>query len=340
MTIPHWAPPDPRDADLLLRRDRAPSGSSGSRRPTRRCPCRSRPGSGDPRRARVLPRRPGPVPHRDRRSSPTSCCPPPGGERRPGRFTNVNRTVHLSEKAVEPPGEARSDLDIFLTTPTRWASPTGRNPLLTWRRPEEAFEAWQECSPRPARRLHRPHLRQAPRPQRHPVAGQRGASGRHRPALRRRRLPHRPRLLRDLRPRPAHRRHRRAEAPSQAPAGRAFLKGRDYRPPHEEPDGRLPAPVSPPAAPPTSSTPAPKPDVPGTDKRGPNRVGGTLPGRRRPAGNRRRRPRQGRVAAGPIEVPARVSDIRKAPSSHRFTTAIGTRTVPPENTRRLPTNSR
>ena len=30
-----------------------------------------------------------------------------------GTFTNVNRTVHLSDKAVEPPGEARSDLDIF-----------------------------------------------------------------------------------------------------------------------------------------------------------------------------------------------------------------------------------
>ena len=27
-----------------------------------------------------------------------------------GTFTNANRTVHLSEKAVEPPGEARSDL--------------------------------------------------------------------------------------------------------------------------------------------------------------------------------------------------------------------------------------
>jgi ferredoxin-nitrate reductase len=31
-----------------------------------------------------------------------------------GTFTNADRTVHLSEKAVEPPGEAKSDLDIFL----------------------------------------------------------------------------------------------------------------------------------------------------------------------------------------------------------------------------------
>ena len=31
-----------------------------------------------------------------------------------GTFTNADRTVHLSEKAVDPPGEARPDLDIFL----------------------------------------------------------------------------------------------------------------------------------------------------------------------------------------------------------------------------------
>jgi ferredoxin-nitrate reductase len=31
-----------------------------------------------------------------------------------GTFTNVDRTVHISEKAVEPPGEAKPDFDIFL----------------------------------------------------------------------------------------------------------------------------------------------------------------------------------------------------------------------------------
>ena len=31
-----------------------------------------------------------------------------------GTFTNIDRTVHVSHKAVELPGEARSDLDIFL----------------------------------------------------------------------------------------------------------------------------------------------------------------------------------------------------------------------------------
>ena len=40
--------------------------------------------------------------------------PAAGWGEKTGSFTNVNRTVHLSEQAVEPPGEARSDLDIFL----------------------------------------------------------------------------------------------------------------------------------------------------------------------------------------------------------------------------------
>lgn len=31
-----------------------------------------------------------------------------------GTLTNASRTVHLSEQAVAPPGDARSDLDIFL----------------------------------------------------------------------------------------------------------------------------------------------------------------------------------------------------------------------------------
>ncbi len=31
-----------------------------------------------------------------------------------GTFTNADRTVHLSDQAVPPPGEARSDLEIFL----------------------------------------------------------------------------------------------------------------------------------------------------------------------------------------------------------------------------------
>ncbi|MFD0783710.1 molybdopterin oxidoreductase family protein, partial [Micromonospora azadirachtae] len=64
-----------------------------------------------------------------------------------GTFTNVDRTVHLSEKAVDPPGEARADLDIFLDYARRmdFRDRDGR-PLIKWTTPEEAFEAWQECS--------------------------------------------------------------------------------------------------------------------------------------------------------------------------------------------------
>ncbi|WP_418606360.1 molybdopterin-dependent oxidoreductase [Georgenia sp. SUBG003] len=40
-----------------------------------------------------------------------------------GTFTNADRTVHLSEKAVDPPGEARPDLDIFhRLRPTAWGA--------------------------------------------------------------------------------------------------------------------------------------------------------------------------------------------------------------------------
>ncbi len=40
--------------------------------------------------------------------------PAAGWGEKTGTFTNVNRTVHLSEQAVPPPGDAKSDLDIFL----------------------------------------------------------------------------------------------------------------------------------------------------------------------------------------------------------------------------------
>lgn len=64
-----------------------------------------------------------------------------------GTFTNADRTVHLSEKAVEPPGEARSDLDILLDYARRmdFRDRDGR-PLVGWHDPESAFEAWKECS--------------------------------------------------------------------------------------------------------------------------------------------------------------------------------------------------
>lgn len=64
-----------------------------------------------------------------------------------GTFTNVDRTVHLSEKAVDPPGEARSDLDILVDYARRLdLRDKDGAPLVKWSTPEEAFEGWKECS--------------------------------------------------------------------------------------------------------------------------------------------------------------------------------------------------
>jgi anaerobic selenocysteine-containing dehydrogenase len=64
-----------------------------------------------------------------------------------GTFTSVDRTVHLSEQAVEPPGEARPDLEIFLDYARRMDfRDRDGEPLIKWSDPEGAFEAWKECS--------------------------------------------------------------------------------------------------------------------------------------------------------------------------------------------------
>jgi ferredoxin-nitrate reductase len=64
-----------------------------------------------------------------------------------GTFTNADRTVHISEKAVEPPGEAKPDFEIFLDYARRmdFRDKDGQ-PLIKWETPEECFEAWKECS--------------------------------------------------------------------------------------------------------------------------------------------------------------------------------------------------
>ncbi|MEU6852369.1 nitrate reductase [Actinacidiphila alni] len=64
-----------------------------------------------------------------------------------GCFTNADRTVHLSDKAVEPPGQARTDLDIFLDYARRmdFRDKDGA-PLIGWSDPASAFAAWQRCS--------------------------------------------------------------------------------------------------------------------------------------------------------------------------------------------------
>jgi anaerobic selenocysteine-containing dehydrogenase len=64
-----------------------------------------------------------------------------------GCTTNVDRTVHLAEKVIDPPGEARSDLDILLDYARRmdFRDKDGA-PLVKWTDAAGAFEAWKACS--------------------------------------------------------------------------------------------------------------------------------------------------------------------------------------------------
>ena len=64
-----------------------------------------------------------------------------------GCSTNVSRVVHLSHKAVEPPGEARPDLDIFIDYARRmdFRDRDGA-PLIKWCDSEGAFNGWRECT--------------------------------------------------------------------------------------------------------------------------------------------------------------------------------------------------
>lgn len=64
-----------------------------------------------------------------------------------GTFTNADRTVHLSERAIDPPGQARADLDIFLDYARRmdFRDKDGA-PLPPWTDAESAFDAWKTCS--------------------------------------------------------------------------------------------------------------------------------------------------------------------------------------------------
>jgi assimilatory nitrate reductase catalytic subunit len=61
-----------------------------------------------------------------------------------GTYTNSERRVSKVSKAVEPPGEARSDFDIFLAV----AEKLGKREELCpgWRTPEDAFNEWRRVS--------------------------------------------------------------------------------------------------------------------------------------------------------------------------------------------------
>ncbi len=159
-----------------------------------------------------------------------------------GTFTNVDRTVHFSEKAVEPPGEARSDLDIWLDYARRmdFRDKDGF-PLIAWNDAESAFEAWKACS------------------KGHPCdysglsyQKMRGGSGFQWPVTEERpdgtpRLYEDGTFLTDPDVCESYTSDFLTGAPMSAteyramnPAGRAFLRPAEYLPPHEEPDDDYP----------------------------------------------------------------------------------------------------
>ncbi|TYB47968.1 molybdopterin oxidoreductase family protein [Actinomadura chibensis] len=159
-----------------------------------------------------------------------------------GTFTNADRTVHLSEKAVEPPGEARPDLDIFLDYASRMGfTDKDGAPLVGWTDPESAFRAWQECSrgrPCDYTGLSYDRLRGAdgvqwPCDAEHPDGTERlYTDGRFWAAPDRCESYGRD-LLTGTPVEPV-------EYRSLNPSGKAVVKAAGYVPPHEEPDGEHP----------------------------------------------------------------------------------------------------
>lgn len=64
-----------------------------------------------------------------------------------GCVTNADRSVNLLMKAVDPPGEARSDFDIFVEVAGRLGfKDKDGAPLIPFQEPREAFEEWRMIS--------------------------------------------------------------------------------------------------------------------------------------------------------------------------------------------------
>lgn len=64
-----------------------------------------------------------------------------------GCFTNADRSVNLSQKAVDPPGDARSDFDIVVEIAARLGfEDKDGAPLIPFKEPRDAFEEWRKVS--------------------------------------------------------------------------------------------------------------------------------------------------------------------------------------------------
>lgn len=64
-----------------------------------------------------------------------------------GCVTNAERSVNLLLKAVEPPGQARADFDIFIDVAQRLGfKDKDGAPLIAFNEPRDAFEEWRKVS--------------------------------------------------------------------------------------------------------------------------------------------------------------------------------------------------
>jgi anaerobic selenocysteine-containing dehydrogenase len=64
-----------------------------------------------------------------------------------GCVTNADRSVNLLMKAVEPPGQARSDFDIFVEVANELGfKDRDGGPLIPFAEPKDAFEEWRKVS--------------------------------------------------------------------------------------------------------------------------------------------------------------------------------------------------
>jgi anaerobic selenocysteine-containing dehydrogenase len=159
-----------------------------------------------------------------------------------GTYTNHDRTVHLSERAVDPPGAARPDMEIFLDYARRLKL-TDKNgaPLIKWRTPEECFEAFKQMTrgrPCDYSGLSYDRLRghsgiQWPCTERAPDGTERLYAD------------HEFNTATDYCEDYGHdlftgAAHERKDHTAMAPAGRAILKAAHYQPPHEPPTDEYP----------------------------------------------------------------------------------------------------
>ena len=247
-----------------------------------------------------------------------------------GTFTNADRTVHISHKAVEPPGEARSDLDIFLDFARRmdFRDKDG-SPLIKWSTPEGAFEAWKECTRGRPCDYTRPELREAPR--RLAASSGRATSGTptapsgSTPTASSRRVADECEdfghdLVTGAAITPTSYR-------AHDPAGKAFLKAADYEPPHEEPRRRLPVLAD--HRPGRLPLPHPDQDGPraGAAAAAPEVWVQLAPGTRRRWGSQEGDMVEVESPRGSIEARRGSATCARATSSCRSTTATGTRTT-------------